>query len=66
MSNLRHLVSRNKREGWYAGFRVMRLSDRHQRSGLPMNDIDWVPCPDPLKKSVLKRYQEPIHCFFKE
>jgi len=49
MTNARHLVSRNKREGWYAGF-----EDRHFRSNFKFFSLK-VKTPDFFKAYVLER-----------
>lgn len=53
--------SRNKREGWYAGWKPHYAYEGHRRSGPQSQDVDWVPCPDPLNHRIVRRYCEPIN-----
>ena len=61
MRNERRLVSRNKREGWYAGWRPILACEGHRRSGRPLDGADWIPYPWPLRQSIVRRYKGPIN-----
>lgn len=60
------MISRNKREGWYAGWRPLLATEGHRRSGKPLEGADWIPYPPPLKKSIVRRFEEPIDVWFDE
>lgn len=43
-------TSRNKREGYYAGWRRLMLDSGHCRTGLPTAWNDYLPALDPLPR----------------
>lgn len=51
-------ISRNKREGYYAGFRRLMATDKHQRTGLPTRANDYMPALDPLPRKRGKLRKE--------
>lgn len=60
------LASRNKREGWYAGWRPLLATEGYRRSGKPLQGIDWIPYPHPLNKRLVERFEGPVDVRFFE